>query len=141
MSHVTTVNEVVIANVAALWAAVECLKARGINCDLVAKTAARMYGGSTRDCELVLKLHDISYDVGFDKAADGTLTPALDMWGGHVRGQLGIAGADGATGAIGQLLREYSKEVVLADAAENGYIVDSCELDEEGQYQILQTVD
>lgn len=141
MSHTTKIQSVPINSVTALRAAALSLKAQGINCDLVQEPTARMYfDDQGQDMDYVLRLHDCEYDVGFQKEDDGSLTPAIDEWGGHVKKILGTGGK-GAQAAIGRLLREYSKELTLESAAEQGYMVESCELDTEGNYQIVLAVD
>ncbi len=141
MSHITKIEGVAIKSMSALRSAVQCLKDQGINCDLVEESKARSYysydGG---DMDFVLRLHDAKHDVGFQKQQDGSLTPAMDIYGGHIHRVLGTGKQGSEQSAIGKLLREYAKELTIQTAAEQGQMVESCELDEVGNYQIVLQV-
>lgn len=141
MSHTTKINSVPIRSISALKQAALSLKAMGINCELVSNTKPRMYyDDQSSKLPYVLRLPDCRFDVGFEQQADGTYTPVMDLWNGHIGGVLGTGG-DNNQEQIGKLLREYSKEVACEDAIENGYAVESCILGADGQYQIEILVD
>lgn len=109
---------------------------------------------NTEECDYVLKLNDSRYDVGFLYDNEGNLIPMFDDWQGHVRKLLGAPFKGGGGGgyadgqetertkhSIGKLLQEYTKNTVIEAAAEQGHSVLSCELDEEGEYQLEIMVD
>lgn len=141
MSHTTKINSVPIRSIAALRQAALSLKAMGVKCELVANEKPRMYfEDQSGKLPYVLRLSNCPYDIGFELQADGTYTPVMDLWGGHIAKVLGTGGEDNGQ-QIGKLLREYSKEVACEDAIENGYAIESCVLGADGQYQIEINVD
>lgn len=122
------------------------LKAKGINCDLLENTKPRMYSNrQSPECEYVLRLHDGSYDVGFKQQKDGTYTPVLDTWNNQVSNQIGATcpmpnTAEGrAQHAIGQFHHEYSKAATINAALQQGFTVESTEIDENGYEHITLT--
>ncbi len=130
MSHTTTVDNVEIKDVGALLAAVNELKANGVNCDMLENQIPRAYygkqAGMETPAEHVLKLHDSRYDVGFYKQADGTYQPRCDLWGGDISRQLGVTPTDSIgreQAALGKLLNLYSVHAVSRKALAQGYRV------------------
>lgn len=140
MSHTTRIKTVPIRSVSALRKAAEALNRRGIRCELVENQRPRMYSANQSEkLPYVLRLKDCVYDVGFTLETDGTLTPVVDKWRDYIKRMIGTD-AKGSASHIGQLMREYSKEVVLEDAEDQGYMIESCELGDNGQYQIELSV-
>jgi len=87
MSHTTEVKSVPIKDINALRAAVNELKAQGVNVELEANATPRMYyrdqlqkhmGRESEECDYVLRVKDAYYDVGFIKNEDGTYSPVFD---------------------------------------------------------------
>ncbi len=143
MSHTTHIKSVAITDMAALSAAVEGLKAKGIKCDLVQDQKPRMYFGNQHGkCDYVLKLHDCPYDVGFDKQADGSYVPVFDEWAGNIKKQLGVNmkcdnANDRTLTHIGQLMQGYATEAATNAAIAQGYYVESSEIDAQGNVQLI----
>ena len=82
------------------------------------------------------------YEIGVTVNDDGTLTLLADDYGG---GSFGIQCHGGGTGpAAGvancRLNQEYSKVLATREAEANGYVVSSCEYDEETGNILLQAV-
>lgn len=143
MSHTTTLKNVAIRDVQAMHQAVADLQSQGIKCNLVEGGTPRMYYGNQGEaCAYVLKLEDAKYDVGFMEQEDGTLSPVLDTWGGHVAGQIGAAcpmptSQEGKTqAAIGKFMQGYSKHAAINAAVQQGYSVESIETDADGNVHV-----
>lgn len=130
MSHTTTVNNVEIKDVGALMAAVDELKANGINCDLLENQIPRAFyqtqAGMTEAAPYTLKLRDSRYDVGFYPNAQGVYEARCDLWGGDIAKQLGVTPTEGIPSeqaALGKLFNLYSVHAVTRKAAQQGYRV------------------
>lgn len=150
MSHTTVIKSVPIKDINALEKAVQELKDKGVNCDLVQNQKVRMYSvaqsNSLGVCDYVLKLHDSPYDVGFVKQADGTYSPAFDDWSGHVKRNVGTSCPVPNTAEakhqanIGALMQGYSKHAAINSAVNSGYIVESTTVDAEGNVHLTLSV-
>lgn len=94
-------------------------------------------------CPYVLKLHDAVYDVGFDRQKDGSYAPVFDEYAGHVGRQVGATcpmpnTSEGrAQHAIGQFSQLYAKHAAINAATTQGYMVESCETDEQGNLNLV----
>jgi hypothetical protein len=87
MSHTTTVKSVPIKDIRALRAAINELKAKGVNIELEQNAVPRMYyanqlqkhmGRQSEVCDYVVRVKDAYYDIGLIKEADGSFTPVFD---------------------------------------------------------------
>lgn len=144
MSHTTTLKGVVIRDISALTSAVNDLRAKGVNCELVQKAKPRMYYQNQHgECDYVLRLKDGAYDVGFDKQSDGSYAPVFDEWSTHVSDQLRAACTvpstkeEKAMWAIGQLMQGYAKHAAVNAAVAQGYMVESTTTDKEGNIHLI----
>ena len=143
MSHTTKLNQICIRDVGAMKQAVMALQQKGIKCNLLENTKPRMYyteQGPT--CDYVLRLDNAKHDVGFQKQKDGTYSPVLDTWGGHVKNEIGATcpmpnTPEGkAQHNIGQFMQEYSKAATVNAAIQQGYVVESTETDQNGNIHL-----
>lgn len=138
MSHTTTIGSVKITDIKAMEKAVADLKAEGINCELVQNQKPRMYyKDQGQVCDYVLKLNDSQYDVGFVKQEDGSYAPTFDEWNNYVGSQIGAAcplpdTREGrAQHQIGKFMQGYTKHATINQAQSQGYVVESCTIDDE----------
>lgn len=150
MSHVTKLEGVVIRSMNAVRAAVAELNQQGINVRLVENQKPRVHGYDTVDtCEYVLKL-DGAYDVGLKRNEQGNYDPILDVWQGHVGRYLGATCPLPDTAAyrsqqhtqheIGRFLQTYAKHAAIETAVAQGYVIDSCMVDQDGNVQLMVAV-
>ncbi len=144
MSHTTTLKSVIIRDVTALRQASDFLSQNGVNCELKENAAPRMYYGGQQDqCDFVLKLKDGRYDVGFAKQEDGTLSPVFDQWNDYVANELGAScpmpdTPEGrAQHNIGKFFQQYSKFAAMNAAAVQGYTVETSDVDQEGNINLV----
>jgi hypothetical protein len=144
VSHTTTLKGVVIRDTAALQSAVEDLRQSGVKCELLRDTAPRMYFGNQHGkCDFTLKLEG-SYDVGFDKQADGSYVPVFDEHANHVGREIGAGRScpmpttpEGrAQHQIGKLMQRYSYHASVNAAVAQGYMVEGTETDEHGNLHL-----
>jgi hypothetical protein len=143
MSHTTTIKALAIKDEGAIRRAVDELKRNGTNVSLLQNAKPRMYYPRQEVmCDLVLKLHDGQYDVGFQKQADGTFALIMDEWGGHVSGQVGAScpvpqnSEDRALWAIGSFAQQYGRFAAINAATAQGYIIERDYFDEHGNVQL-----
>lgn len=126
MSKTTTIKSVPIKDIQALQAAVDELKAAGINCSLLQNADCRLWY-STKKCDYVLSLPDCQFDLGIQKESDGSYSTVTDLHGGLVNGQIGatcpVKGTDPNDLAIGRFMQAYSKHATLNAVAAAGYSV------------------
>ena len=150
MSHTTTLKAIAIRDVQALKAAALDLKSKGVNCELVENARPRMYYANQHgNCPFVLKLPGSPYDIGFDLQEDGTYAPVMDTWGGHIQKQVGISNptcelpkdrseAEAAM-AIGKFSQAYAKHAAINAAVNQGYMVESADIDQKGNVNLVLT--
>ncbi len=152
MSHTTEIKAVPIRDIAALRAAVNELKAKGINIDLVQNENPRMYyadqlqrhlGTDSETCDYVVKVNDASYDVGFIKQDDGTYSMVFDDWKKSVNNVLGCEGnsqssdaAEKTMRSVGKLTQAYSKHAAINAATTKGYKVTGTHVDSDGNIHL-----
>lgn len=146
MSHTTKINTIKIQDVRAMEAAVQDLKASGVNCSLTPNARPRMYYRAQEvQCDYVLQLHDGQYDVGFQKEADGSYAPIFDKHANYVGSKIGARCAMPSTEegqalhCIGQFMQNYSKHAAMNAARDKGYMVEGAVTDENGKVQITIT--
>lgn len=151
MSHVTKLEGVVISDMNAVRAAVSELNSAGINVRLVEGPAKpRVHGYDTVEtCDFVLALPG-AYDVGLKRNAQGNYDPILDVWQGHVGKYLGATCPLPGTAAyrsqehtqheIGRFLQTYAKHAAMNSAMAQGYLIESCGIDAEGNVQLVLAV-
>ena len=143
MSHTSTIKSLVIKDESALRAAITELQQKGVAVELRENVSPRMYYANQQaPCALVAYMKNGSYDVGFNLQKDGTYSMVMDPWSDHLSRHIGAACPLPSTKegkelhAIGQLTQCYSKHAAINAATADGFIVDSCELDEEGNIQL-----
>jgi hypothetical protein len=150
MSHVTKLSGIVITDLGAVRQAVASLNSQGINVRIVENAKPRVHGyDSVETCDLVLKL-DGAYDVGLKRNAEGNYEPVLDVYQGHVGRYLGATCPVPGTAAyasqeytqhqIGRFLQEYGKHVAMNAAMAAGHVIESCDVDADGNVQIILAV-
>lgn len=150
MSHVTKLTGIVIADIGAVRQAVAELNQQGINVRMVENAKPRVHGyDSVETCDYVLKL-DGAYDVGLKRNAEGNYEPVLDVYQGHVGKYLGATCPAPGTAAyrsqehtqheIGRFLQTYSKHVAMNAAMAAGHVIESCDVDTDGNVQIVLAV-
>lgn len=144
MSHVTTLKGISFKDVDAMHKAVARLQERGINCEIVKNAKPRVHGyDAAPTCELVLKLKDGEYDVGFQKQADGSYEPIFDTYMNHVGGQIGASCPLPNTAGgkqqhqMGQFSQLYAEEAARAQAISQGYMVEDVTTDDEGNVNMV----
>lgn len=147
MSHTSTIKSVPIRDIGALQSAIDELASeRGIKISLEQNAKPRMYYSNQHGvCDYVVKLHDKPYDVGLQKQDDGSYSLVCDTWAGHVRKAVGVADscpidATPEEVAVGALMQSYAKHCAINTATAQGYIVESCMVDEDGEVQLTLAV-
>jgi hypothetical protein len=126
MSHTVTVSDVEIVNIAALKAAVNELKQKGVPCELLENVVPRAYyqnqQGMNEAAEFVLRNESIPYDVGFYKTQNAkgktVYEPRTDTFMNHIRNTYG-----NDKSALGKLTQLYSVHAVTQQAVRQGYRV------------------
>ena len=127
------------------------MRAEGINCSLDRNAIPSMYYAQQHGaCDYVMRLPNAQYggkqfDVGFDKQEDGTYVPVFDEWGQAVGKEVGAGAAcpmpttpEGkAQHQIGRFMQHYAKNAAINAAAQQGYAVESCAQDADGNYQVV----
>lgn len=141
MSHTTIIKSVPIKDIQALHSAVEELNLMGVRCELRTNEKPRMYYedqyGAT---PYTLYLHDSKYDVGFCLEQDGSYSMVCDLHGNHIQKQVGCAcsieGASRMEQAVGKLTQLYVKHATINAAVSQGYVLDNCYVDDDGNLQM-----
>lgn len=146
MSHITRTN-LRITDTSALRSAVNDLKSQGINCDLLENASPRIYAGDHGgECDYVLRLNDAAYDVGFRKQGDGSFAPEADFWDNKIANQLGAdvnvcpmpTSHEGRVQhQLGKLMQAYAKAAAVNAAVQQGYSVESSDIDADGNVQVV----
>ena len=150
MSHVTKLEGVVIRSLSAVRAAVSELNSQGINVRILENAKPRVHGMDDAPvCEYVLKL-DGAYDVGLKRNAEGNYEPVLDVYQHHVGrilgatcpmpGTAGYLSQEATQHEIGRFLQGYAKHAAIETAVAQGYVIDSCTLDNDGNVQLMVSV-
>jgi hypothetical protein len=152
MSHTTAIKGLAIKDVSAIRSAAAKLKNQGVNCTLVENAAPRMYypdqyrkDHGRSSCEFVLKLHDSEYDLGFELQKDGTYAPIFDEFSSYISGQLGAScpmpnTPEGrAQHKMGKFLQGYAVDAATNAAIQSGYMVESADIDQQGNVQLVLT--
>lgn len=130
MSHTTTLKSVAISDTKALQDAVEFLKQRGLEADLLQNAKPRMYYSDQYGvCDYVLRLKNSPYDIGFAKQADGTYAPVFDSWAGHLQKQIGnpascaipTTAEEREAAAVASLLNAYGVHAAKNQLESEGY--------------------
>lgn len=144
MSHTTTIKSVAIRDANAIRKAVEELKEKGINIKLREDSVPRMYYATQgTKCDFVLNLPDSMFDVGLKLQKDGTYSIEYDEWNNQVGNVIGAAcrlpsnPGDRSLYQLGQFLQSYAKNAAINAAAAQGFMVESAELDKEGNVQLM----
>lgn len=130
MSHTTTLKSVAINDVAALQDAVNFLKERGLEADLLENVKPRMYYDNQYGvCDYVLRLKNSPYDIGFAKQKDGSYAPVFDSWAGHLQRQIGnpdtckipTTPEEREAAAVASLLNAYGVHAAKRQLESEGY--------------------
>ena len=130
MSHTTTLKSVAINDVTALQEAVEFLKERGLQAELLQNVVPRMYyANQYGKCDYVLRLTNSPYDIGFSKQKDGSYEPVFDSWAGHLQKQIGnpasckvpTTAEEREAAAVASLLNAYGVHAAKRQLESEGY--------------------
>lgn len=139
MSHTTTLSGLAINSKPLIEYAVLELQKKGVNVSLIANARPRMYYNSgaqmqhPENSDLVLKIANSRYDVGFDfdkKSNEYNLV--YDEWGGYVQNVIGIkltgkngdkdwTDEDHQLSHIAKFTREYNLGLLKQDMIERDY--------------------
>lgn len=165
MSHTSVLRGVKLSSRAFLEEAVEALITEGIKCRLTPNLAPRMYydqgagrghqfrensqrlfGRKLETADLCLELLDGPYDVGFVwNEKEESYEPVFDSYNRNVCKYIGSrnkkdaqGGMDGKLGDIGKLLQEYSRVQITKTLVDQGFTVQSCEMNQEtGAFDVV----
>ena len=131
MSHTTTIDAIMFTDMGALQAAINELKATGVDCELMQNLTTRAYYNNQQGmgtADYVVKLNDAKYDVGLYASEDGGGYEArTDFYGGTVEKQLGVqdAAVAGEQRKLGKLYQMYGVHGATRIAVQQGYAVNS----------------
>ena len=143
MSHVTTIDELVFTDLAALKAAVASLQNSGVKCSLHANTVPRAYFARQLPvADQVLKLDDAKYDIGFyhDAAKKGMIAKT-DFYANSVGAVLGAKVKPGESEAqrnMGKLYHHSAVAAATRQAVKQGYQVRTVNKPD-GSVQLIMT--
>lgn len=130
MSHTTTLKGIKISDPIALQEAVEFLRERGLNAELIENAVPRMYyANQYGKCDYVLRLANSPYDIGFAKQEDGSYAPVFDSWAGHLQKQIGnpssckvpTTAEEREAAAVASLLNSYGVHAAKRQLEAEGY--------------------
>lgn len=130
MSHTTTLKTVNISDTQALSDAVDFLRSRGLEAELVQNAVPRMYyANQYGKCDYVLRLPKSLYDIGFDKQKDGSYAPVFDSWAGELQRQIGnpescpipVTQEEREAAAVASLLNAYGVFAAKRQLESEGY--------------------
>lgn len=147
MSHTTTLKSVNINDIRALQEAVNFLKERGLQAELVENAVPRMYyGNQYGKCDYVLRLTNSPYDIGFAKQADGSYAPVFDSWAGHLQKQIGNPSSckvptsqeEREAAAVASLLNAYGVHAAKNQLEAEGYYNFDISINPEDNSYILE---
>jgi len=130
MSHTTTIDKVIITDIAALRSAIAELKGKGVNCELLESAKPRAYYANQEgmgEAPYVIQLSDASYDIGLYEREDNKgYDSRTDLYGGTVQRSVGVKQGEGESkeqAAIGKVLQMYGIHATTRKAAQQGYQV------------------
>jgi hypothetical protein len=154
MSQEIKTKSVRIKNINALERAVAKARERGHNVELVKNGLVRLWAGSTKRCDWVIKLHDKNFDVGLERTKSKEVEYELcfDDWSGEVFSVLGkeIEGIEHGPGHVknktgfkytteeltlsnvNQVVTDYYKEAFAQEAQSHGYTMETSTETEKG---------
>jgi hypothetical protein len=136
MSHTTKLEGASIKSASAIRAAVDALRSKGIKASVLENAKPRAYFSNQIDkCDLVMKLEDGPYDVGFKLNDQGEYEVLYDNYINRVSELIGSKG-EGTVAEVGQFMQEYVKEATIEQATNQGFMVESCEMNEHGEYEL-----
>ena len=135
---------------AAFESACQAMRQKGVVFDVIKNATPRMYyseqAAQVGQCDMVLRLKNSRYDVGFKRQDNGDLVPVFDGWDNDIRNTgIGTAAACPIPNSpaaqeqahIGSFMQEYSKHAAINAATANGYMVESVETNPETGEQTL----
>ena len=129
MSHTATIKTLMLSDKHAIRAAIEELKTKGVDCDLLENAQPRAYykdQANMGPADMVIKLNNSRYDVGLYRTEDGTFESRCDFWSGDIEKQLGVTpGADDnhQQAKLGKFYRSYAAHAASRAAIQKGYQV------------------
>ncbi len=141
----TTEVKVKIKDEVALRQAVLALQTEGVRVSLLQNARPRgYYENQIGLCDYVLKLEDSRYDVGLVRQLGGSFNIRMDTYQGEIQKVLGARGhevdyshaKDGRI-AVGKFLQEYARQATINEAANQGFTVESCEVDNDGNLNLI----
>lgn len=126
MSHTTTIDAIMFTDMGALQAAINELKATGVDCELLQNIKPRAYFSDQKGMGVapyVVKLNDARYDIGLYESEEGGYEARTDFYGGTVEKQLGVQ--DNEVSAeqrkMGKLYQMYGVHAATRKAVQQGY--------------------
>lgn len=141
MSKTTVVEQANITNIGFIQQAVRAIN-NGLEhkITIVENQKPRMYfSGQGEVCDYVLILPG-KYDVGLKKNQKGTYDLVFDSHGNHVYSVLGSSHGKSQLKHVLNLVQEYQKAAVLAQAAAQGLPIESVSYDKNGNLHILASI-
>ena len=132
MSHITTRDGLAIRVPESIANAVAMLQSEGKNIELLTDAVPRMYNHQQEKdvgiCDFVIKVKSGSYDLGLKWIDDEKGFEAIyDTFLGHIAKELGITDRDGIESkdvgqmCIAKFMEAYNADMVINEAAEQGY--------------------
>lgn len=126
MSHTSTIDAIVFTDMGALQAAINELKATGVDCELLENIKPRAYYDNQQGMGVapyVVKLNKAQYDIGLYKNDDGGYEARTDFYGGSVEKELGVTDASvtGEQKKMGKLYQMYGTHAATRKAIQQGY--------------------
>jgi hypothetical protein len=144
VSHTTLIKSVAIRDTHAIRQAVERLQSKGVKIELKENCKPRMYfAHQGEQCEYVLHMPDCRFDVGLKLQKDGTYAPMYDEHANAVGSVIGAAcnlptnKDDRSLWQLGRFLQGYAEFAAINAASAAGYMVESSEVDEKGNVQLM----
>lgn len=129
MSHTSVVKAIKIQSLDALRSAVAELAQSGLKLTLQENATPRAFYANQAGlgkADIVLRVEDAQYDVGFYKNPEGYYEARADFFGGSIARVLGAAPSPGSTmdqAALGKLFQMYGIHVATATARKQGHMV------------------
>ena len=129
MSHTSTIDSIVITDIAALRSALKQLQDQGVQCELVENTKPRAYYDNQQglgEAPYVVRLPQADYDIGLYPRSGGGYEARTDLYGGTVKKVLGAPAKDDedvTQASMGKLFQAYAVQATISKAVQQGYRV------------------
>jgi hypothetical protein len=150
MSHTSTIKSVPIRDLSAFRQALTELETnRGIKTSIVENVKPKLYFSHQSDTvgvlPYVVKIEGCPYDIGLKQNEDNSYDIVTDIYNDSVRNKVGTPQscrlqATEEEKAVGMLMQEYAKFATINTAVSQGYMVESCVIDESGEVQLTLAV-